>query len=126
MSRGQFNNPQDYFNRNFEEMEHPFGHPSKEYWIGLNHMYHLTNNGVNYVLKFELLGADGVYKEALYGSFRILNDEFYTLHNSGYMAAESTVANSWAHHNNRKFSAKDVDNDDNGAHCAALYLGPNW
>ena len=126
LARGQFGNPQDYFDRTFVEMKHPFGHPIKEFWLGLNNIFALTNNGIKYTIKFELNGVNNVYHETFYTNFTLLEDEFYTLHYDSFLPGPSTTSNSWST-NGMKFTAKDADHDTkNNQNCAVSYNGPNW
>ena len=126
MSRGQFGNPPDYFDQNILQMKNPYGTPLKEYWLGLDNIYHLTNSGSQYMMKIELMGADGDYREAFFEDFKLLDDTFYTLQNNGFLSSLSTVGNSWAGHNGSKFTTRDFDNDQSGGNCANYFEGPNW
>ena len=127
LSRGQFGNPLDYFDRTWAEMQKPFGTGDNEHWIGLDNLYELSN-AKNYVVKFELKGASGgPYHEVFYHDFQLLDNVDYPMHMSGYNSTLSTVPDNWGmNQNGMKFSTKDVDNDNNGGNCAVTYPGPNW
>ena len=98
----------------------------KEFWLGLDHIYHLTNAGTQYMLKVELMGADGVYKEAYYDSFKLLDDVDYTLDLGSFVTADSTSGDSFGYHSGKKFSALDKDSDERNSSCAVSNEGPNW
>ena len=127
MSRGQYGNPGDFFDRTWAEMEQPFGSPDEEFWLGLSYIHKLTNAGSPYTIKFELLSPDGNYSEAFYSDFKLTDDMYYPLHYGSFMATESTAGNSWAMHKNMKFSTYDSDNDLYlGGKCTNNHPGPNW
>ena len=88
----------------------------------------------DYIVKVELQGASGTgpsaeeYHEAVYHTFRILDNTYYTLEVNNYNSTLSTAADSWTvTHNGVKFSTKDVENDAHSTlNCAQEYNGPNW
>ena len=46
------------FTRNWVDYKHGFGNPEKEFWLGNENIYMLTNNQ-DYVLRVELEDFDG-------------------------------------------------------------------
>ena len=126
MSRGQFGNPQNYFQRTWQNMKESFGTPGEEFWIGLDLLYEFTNQK-DYALKIELDGADNVNTFALYHGFRILDTTFYTMDLGSYNQTLSTVGDSFSYQNGQKFTTLDVDNDVHTTlNCAQYYKGPYW
>ena len=47
----------------------------------------------------------------------------YRLHVSGY---NGSAGDSFTHHNGRKFTTKDNDNDVNNGNCAVIFSGAWW
>ena len=126
LSRGQFGNPTNYFDRTWQNMEQPFGDPDKEFWIGLENLYNITNNR-EYVLKIEMEGANGVDKISLYHGFKILDTHYYTLDLGPFNTTLSTALNDFVHHDGQKFSTINVDNDNAFlSSCVANFRGPGW
>ena len=126
LSRGQFGNSATYFERNWQSMEQPFGDPEKEFWIGLENLYNLTNIKDYYALKVEMEGANGVDKIAVYHGFKLVDTVFYTLNMGEYNGTLSTAEDGFALHDGNKFSTYDDDNDQCACSCAAAYDGPGW
>ena len=51
--RGQFKNPQYYFARDMKEYVVGFGDPSKEFWLGLDKLESLTEEGAELLIELE-------------------------------------------------------------------------
>ena len=80
-SRGQFGNPQDYFYRDWASYLKPFGSPGKEFWLGLENIYSITN-GKNYSLKIYAKDVDGNTDEATWNSFKLTDQVSFMCLNS--------------------------------------------
>lgn len=123
LSRGQFNNSIDYFDREFEDYEEGFGEPGKEHFIGLKNLALITSLK-SYELKVEILDVDGIYREAYYDSFAIekSNDRNYKLVLQNYQDLKSNLSNSFGYHNGRPFAAR---NGPVSSGCLSFSVG-NW
>ncbi|XP_042906796.1 techylectin-like protein [Parasteatoda tepidariorum] len=122
--RGNFSRPQDYFYQNWANYKSGFGHIEKDFWLGNDKIFALTNQNL-YSVRFELKSVDGESRYALYDKFWI-DDEInkYTLHIEDYSgnAGDSMLKV----HNNARFSTKDVKNNPGKTHCAQTYKGGWW
>lgn len=56
--RDDFNDPRESFNRDWSDYKNGFGDPSKEFWLGNENIYMLTNNE-EYILRVELEDFEG-------------------------------------------------------------------
>ena len=125
-SRGQFGNPSDYFNKTWTEFQAGFGTPGKEQWLGLDHIYKLTNRKKNQsVLKIILERFSGETETLLYRNFRLEDQVTYPLSFGSYRG-KANFANLNGH-KGMSFSTYDRDNDrsPNGISCAQQF-GPWW
>ena len=124
-SRGQFGNPIDYFYRDFNDYLNPFGTAGEEFWLGLENLFYITNQK-SYSLKVNVEDANGIRDEATWNVFRIADNEFFTLEVSGYNGGLGGN-NLELEHNGRKFTTRDVDNDDFiSINCAVLFTSAWW
>ena len=118
------------FFRNWTEYKSGFGPLQHEHWLGNEYIYQLTSQAF---LKSSELRVDMQMKGeptrrwAKYSSFNI-GAEFtgYGLHLSGF-SGTSGLFDGLSHHNGRKFSTYDVDNDNHsGMSCAFTFKGAWW
>lgn len=56
--RDDYNDPRESFNRDWNDYKNGFGDPSKEFWLGNENIYMLTNNE-EYILRVELEDFEG-------------------------------------------------------------------
>ncbi|GFU37417.1 techylectin-5A [Nephila pilipes] len=99
--RGDFGSPPDYFNKNWNYYKRGFGAPTKDFWLGNDLIYALTNQG-SYSVRFEVQHANTSTAYALYEEFWIDNeDKYYELHISGY---SGTAGDSMKKHDGQSFS----------------------
>lgn len=56
--RDDFGQPPENFNRDWNDYKNGFGDPSKEFWLGNENIYMLTNND-DYMIRVELEDFDG-------------------------------------------------------------------
>ena len=56
--RGDYGEPRESFNRNWDEYKFGFGDPSQEFWLGNENIYMLTRTN-EYELRIELEDFDG-------------------------------------------------------------------
>ncbi|XP_055950687.1 techylectin-like protein [Argiope bruennichi] len=123
--RGDFGRARDYFFKDWESYKKGFGDIEKDFWFGNDNIFALTSQRL-YSIRFDLKVVDGEAKYALYDTFWIDDEDHnYTLHIKNYSgnAGDSIVA----HHDNAKFSTKDVDNDNyKNGNCALTRKGAWW
>ncbi|CAL1292461.1 unnamed protein product [Larinioides sclopetarius] len=106
--RGNFNRSNDYFFKDWASYKTGFGDIEKDFWIGNDNIFALTNQRL-YSILFDLKAVDGEKRHALYYSFWI-DEERDSMTGS---------------HNNQKFSTKDQDSNP-GASCARKHKGGWW
>ncbi|XP_055949926.1 techylectin-5A-like isoform X2 [Argiope bruennichi] len=123
--RGQFNRSNDFFFKDWASYKSGFGEIEKDFWIGNDNMFALTNQRL-YSIRFDLVDMRDEKRYAFYDTFWIDDENNkYTLHIQGYSgnAGESMALN----HGNKKFSTKDQDNDGyKDGSCAEKYKGGWW
>lgn len=56
--RDDFGEPRENFNRDWNDYKNGFGDPAKEFWLGNENIYMLTNNE-DYILRVELEDFEG-------------------------------------------------------------------
>ncbi|XP_049530464.1 fibrinogen-like protein A [Anopheles darlingi] len=113
------------FYRNWNEWRNGFGDLDKEFWLGLEKVHQITN-GHRHELVIEMKDFNGTYKYARYDSFEIGSEsEQYIVKNVG--TYNGTAGDEMRHHNGKKFSSKDRDNDDKPyQNCATAREGAWW
>ena len=67
--RGDFGNPRETFDRNWNDYKLGFGDPNREFWLGNDRIHQLTMHG-NTKLRIELKAHDGATRWAEYDTFR--------------------------------------------------------
>ncbi|GBN03008.1 Techylectin-5A [Araneus ventricosus] len=123
--RGDFKRPIDYFNKDWESYKKGFGDIDKEFWLGNDNIFALTNQRA-YSARFDLESIKGEKRYALYDSFWI-EDEYrkYTLHIQDYSGDAGDSMSE--QHNNMNFSTKDQDNDmHDEKNCGFNYKAGWW
>ncbi|XP_078611763.1 uncharacterized protein LOC144882092 [Branchiostoma floridae x Branchiostoma japonicum] len=107
------------FSRDWQTYKHGFGAPNGEFWLGNNKIYEISN-AKSYRLRIDLenWSSDTVYAE--YDSFYIEDEAAkYRLHVGTYSGTAGDDGHGLRHHDGRRFSTHDQDNDDHSSHCAA-------
>lgn len=103
----------DYFNI-FLPLQQGFGNIDGEYWLGLENIYWLTNQG-NYKLLVTLEDWTGRKTFAEYASFRVESEaEFYRLRVGRY---NGNAGDSLTWHNGKQFTTLDRDHDVYAGQC---------
>ncbi|XP_076139761.1 angiopoietin-related protein 2-like [Alosa pseudoharengus] len=111
------------FFRNWETYKQGFGNIDGEYWLGLEHIYWLTNQG-NYKLLVTLEDWSGRKTFAEYASFRLEPEtEFYKLRVGRY---HGNAGDSLTWHNGKQFTTLDRDHDMYTGNCAHYQKGGWW
>ncbi|KAF8787960.1 Techylectin-5B like protein [Argiope bruennichi] len=116
--RGNFSTQQNFY-QDWEKYKTGFGDKKKDFWLGNDYIYALTNQAENEI-RFDLQDVNGERGFAQYSTFYIDNeDSSYTLHISNYTG---NVGDGMKHYNNMKFSTKDRGD----TQYARFYKGGWW
>ncbi|KAM6986737.1 angiopoietin-related protein 2a [Aplochiton taeniatus] len=111
------------FFRNWETYKTGFGNIDGEYWLGLENIYWLTNQG-NYKLLVTLEDWSGRKTFAEYASFRLEPEaDFYKLRVGRY---HGNAGDSLTWHNGKQFTTLDRDHDVYTGNCAHYQKGGWW
>ncbi|XP_051963839.1 angiopoietin-related protein 2-like [Xyrauchen texanus] len=111
------------FFRNWETYKQGFGNIDGEYWLGLENMYWLTNQGT-YKLLVTLEDWSGRKTFAEYASFRLEPEtDFYRLRVGHY---HGNAGDSLTWHNGKQFTTLDRDHDVYTGNCAHYQKGGWW
>lgn len=113
------------FFRNWVDYRDGFGNLSREFWLGLENIYHITN-AASHELLVEMVGFDNTFHYARYSSFEIgSEEEKYVLNKLG--GYSGTAGDSLRAHLGMRFSTYDNDNDQaQSTDCAVTYIGAWW
>ncbi|KAL3968223.1 lipid phosphate phosphatase-related protein type 3/4 [Sarotherodon galilaeus] len=112
------------FYRPWSQYKMGFGNPAREYWLGLERLFHLTLRK-RYELLVDMEDFSGNKAFARYSSFSINPESYgYRLHVSGFI--NGGAGDALSYHNRQKFSTFDKDQDSWPENCAKLYLGAFW
>ena len=110
------------FYRYWTDYQQGFGHPSGEFWLGLDKIHRLTRTATQ--LRIDLQDFQGNSRHARYSSFSVGDSASrYTLSVSGY---SGTAGDSFTGQNGFKFSTRDQDNDGSGHNCAQTNKSGWW
>ncbi|XP_051949745.1 angiopoietin-related protein 2b [Xyrauchen texanus] len=111
------------FFRNWETYKQGFGNIDGEYWLGLENIYWLTNQGP-YKLLVNLEDWSGRKTFAEYASFRLESEtDFYKLKVGRY---HGNAGDSLTWHNGKQFTTLDRDHDVYTGNCAHYQKGGWW
>ncbi|KAL4656124.1 tenascin-N, partial [Arapaima gigas] len=111
------------FMKRWKQYIQGFGNLTDEFWLGLEHIYELTNTPTQFELRVDLkLGSESAY--AVYDNFRIAPvKEKFALTVGKY---RGTAGDALTYHNGRPFSTVDLDNDISLNNCALTHRGAWW
>ena len=99
------------FRRDWAEYKKGFGHPSGEYWLGLDHIHTITNSFANVMLRIEASAFNGDRAVLVFEKVFVCDEaNLYRLMCGQFVDGEPSLANSWLMMNGMAFSTKDVDN----------------
>ncbi|TNN40047.1 Angiopoietin-related protein 2 [Liparis tanakae] len=111
------------FFRTWEQYKQGFGNLDGEYWLGLEHLYWLTQQA-QYKLRVALEDWQGRQVFAEYDSFHIEPEsDWYRLRLGQY---HGTAGDSLSWHNNKAFTTLDRDKDSYTGNCAHYQKGGWW
>ena len=115
------------FNLGWDDYKKGFGDLNGNFWLGLENIHKLASPGKGAMLRVDLkhFRAPSTLRYAEYTKFEILSEsEGYKLQVDGY---SGDAGDSFAYHNNCKFSTKDRDQDSaTNYHCARDRKGGWW
>ncbi|XP_044517448.1 tenascin [Gracilinanus agilis] len=115
------NGHQDFY-QNWRTYAAGFGKLGDEFWLGLDNIHKITNQG-QYELRVDLRDH-GETAYAIYDKFSVGDAKSrYKLKVDGY---SGTAGDSMAYHNGRFFSTYDKDTDSAITNCALSYKGAFW
>ncbi|XP_063903519.1 ficolin-1-like [Zophobas morio] len=118
----RFDGSQNFY-LNWTDYKQGFGNLSGEHWLGLDHLYQLTNSKPTELL-FELMDWDSKTVNALYNRFQIGNEtERYQIKTLGLY--DGNAGDSFDSHDGSKFSTADNDHSSTGT-CASSFEGGWW
>ncbi|KAL7029323.1 hypothetical protein ACKWTF_006186 [Chironomus riparius] len=125
--RDDFGEPRENFNRDWADYKNGFGDPAKEFWMGNENIYMLTNNE-DYALRIELEDFEGNKRYAQYSHFKVNPEaDYYKLEIDGYEGnAGDSLNDPWHGSNNSPFSTYNRDNDRSSLNCASMLKGGWW
>ena len=109
------------FYRNWTDYENGFGDLTGEFWLGLSKIHRLTKEGSN-TLRVDLGDFEGNTSYANYSTFNVGNSSTEYILTVGRYSG--TAGDSLDHHNGRRFTTRDRDND--GNNCAQQFTGAWW
>merc|ERR1712241_148589 len=110
--RGPFGNPENYFGRSMADYVRGFGDPNKEFWLGLDKLSQLTEEGAKLRIELETFEGQNIF--ASYSSFRVEGEEF-RMEVAGY---EGTAGDPMRIDNGMAFSTMDQDKDQWTGDCS--------
>ncbi|XP_039904566.1 angiopoietin-related protein 2-like isoform X2 [Simochromis diagramma] len=111
------------FFRNWDTYKQGFGNIDGEYWLGLDNIFWLTNQGI-YKLLVTLEDWTGRKTFAEYASFRVESEaDFYRLRLGQY---HGNAGDSLTWHNGKHFTTLDRDHDVYAGNCAHYQKGGWW
>ncbi|CAC5377465.1 Fibrinogen-like protein A,Ryncolin-4,Angiopoietin-related protein 7,Angiopoietin-related protein 1,Ficolin-3,Ficolin-1-B,Techylectin-5A,Ficolin-2,Ryncolin-1,Tenascin-R,Fibrinogen-like protein 1,Angiopoietin-1,Tenascin-X,Fibrinogen C domain-containing protein 1-A,Tenascin-N,Veficolin-1,Ryncolin-3,Tenascin,Fibroleukin, Fibrinogen C domain-containing protein 1,Fibrinogen gamma chain,Techylectin-like protein,Ryncolin-2,Fibrinogen beta chain,Angiopoietin-related protein 6,Techylectin-5B,Angiopoietin-related pro len=113
-------NGKTQFYRDWDSYKRGFGNQNEEFWLGNDHLHHLTSQG-KYKLRIDMEDFENNRRYALYEKFGVGSESSgYILDVSGY---SGDAGDSMEFHNGQKFSTKDRDNDKSDQSCAVRFKG---
>ena len=113
------------FYRGWNDYKVGFGNLSGNFWLGLEKIHKLAAPGKRAILRVDMKHMDfGDIKYAKYDRFEIAGEaEGYKMNVDGF---RGNAGDSLSHHNGRKFSTYDRDNDADRDNCALKFQGAWW
>ena len=115
------------FYRDWNAYKGGFGQLSREFWLGLDVIHHLTTS-MSHDLRIDLQSFDYEKRFAAYHTIKVgAEGSNYNLTAGGYTGnAGDSFGEGSGEHNGQPFSTKDADNDAYHDNCAQLFKGGWW
>lgn len=123
--RGDYKRASDFFNKKWKDYKAGFGDKERDFWLGNDNIYALTNQR-KYYLRIDLQDSENNTRYAFYDQFWIDSEsQTYKLHVYDYFG---DAGDSFAPvHGGQMFSTADRDNDKSSSlHCALRYKSGWW
>lgn len=117
------------FDRNYDCYKRGFGDLYQNFWLGLEKISRLTRSCSANVSMELYIGLEAFFPQSVYARYSNITvlgkKDGYMLKISGFNES-STARDSFSFHNNQRFTAKDLDQDQHDQNCASLYKGGWW
>ncbi|XP_013781886.1 techylectin-5B-like [Limulus polyphemus] len=121
--RGDFGKPVENFFRTWASYKSGFGNLSREFWLGNDVIFALTNQD-SMVLRIDLEDFEGGKRYAEADEFLVKSER--ELYRMSFKTYKGDAGDSLTEHKNMPFSTTDNDNDKWGKNCADFYKGGWW
>ncbi|GIX91739.1 techylectin-5A [Caerostris darwini] len=122
--RGDYKRPADFFFKTWNSYKNGFGDLRRDFWLGNDNIYALTNQK-KYYLRIDLTDHANNSRYAFYDQFWIDSEtHHYKLHAYDYSGDAGDALTKT--HDGQKFSTVDRDNDNSTYHCAQKHKGAWW
>ncbi|XP_013793333.1 techylectin-5B [Limulus polyphemus] len=121
--RGDFGQPTQNFYQTWESYKNGFGNLTREFWLGNDIIFVLTNQD-NVVLRVDLEDFEGGRRYAEADEFLVRSER--ELYKMSFKTYKGDAGDSLSQHNNMPFTTKDRDNDKWEKNCAEAYKGGWW
>ncbi|XP_049297522.1 fibrinogen-like protein A [Anopheles funestus] len=122
--QNRFNGTESFY-RNWKDYEAGFGNLDGEFWLGLERISTLVNNGREWEIMFWLKNFAGVTQYSQFSKFMLGNaTEQYILKQAGQYSGNA--GDSIGRHVGNKFTTYDRDNDPASYNCAKKHRGGWW
>lgn len=114
--------------RNWSDYSGGFGELTGDYWLGLEHLHHLTSSKRRYELMMDGVGYNNKQYTASYDNLAVAGEmDGYTLTSISNITAGNISPDNMAALRGHLFTTRDRDNDDwSRGNCAAHYGGGWW
>ncbi|XP_066922898.1 ficolin-1-like [Clytia hemisphaerica] len=115
------------FQRLWQDYKVGFGEASGNYWLGNDHLHHITDHYQNVLVRIKVLAPDGDRAEIISENFFVADAaNWYRVRTGTFVSGHSGLKNDWNYHNNVGFTTTDVDNDNSNENCAERNRGGFW
>lgn len=122
--RGDFKRPKDFFSKTWDHYKTGFGDLRRDFWLGNDNIYALTNQR-KYYLRVDLVDFRNGTRYGFYDQFWIDNEsQGYKLHVYDFSGDAGDSLSKM--HDGCMFSTVDRDNDNSTENCAEKHSGGWW
>jgi len=122
--RGNFQRPKDFFNKTWHEYKTGFGDLRRDFWLGNENVYALTNQK-KYYLRVDVVEFNNNSRYAFYDQFWIDSEsQSFKLHVHDYSGDAGDALSRL--YNGNLFSTNDRDNDESTSENCAVKFGGGW